>query len=275
MRWVPCSRSATDPCARRRAGPTRSGIALVGAGSDDIRTQVAAILARHGATATWFVTGRTLLDDPGAVAAARDRGDEVGVTGFSGRDLAALPAWRVRVELSSTQAVLAAREGITTPLMLLPSSATRATLDRDAVATARSAARQGYSLVVGVEPEAAVGGDVAVIALDRTAPVRLEALLARLASQALRPVRVSEAAGIDPATVNAAVGMPTRFNAVAVTAAVRSAGPRDRRRRPSVRPPRRAHGGVGGRRHGPGGARTPATLGGAEGPASRGPVPSP
>ncbi len=92
-----------------------------------------------------------------------------------------------------------------------------------AVATARSAARQGYSLVVGVEPEAAVGGDVAVIALDRTAPVRLEALLARLASQALRPVRVSEAAGIDPATVNAAVGMPTRFNAAAVTAAVRSA----------------------------------------------------
>jgi cellulose synthase/poly-beta-1,6-N-acetylglucosamine synthase-like glycosyltransferase len=199
------------------------GIALVGAGSDDIRTQVAAILAHHGATATWFVTGRTLLDDPGAVAAARDRGDEVGVTGFSGRDLAALPAWRVRVELSSTQAVLAAREGITTPLMLLPSSATRATIDRDAVATARSAARQGYSLVVGVEPEAAVGGEVAVIALDRTAPVRLEALLARLASQALRPVRVSEAAGIDPATVNAEVGMPTRFNAAAVTAAVRSA----------------------------------------------------
>ena len=144
----------------------------------------------------------------------------------------------------------------------------------DAVATARSAARQGYSLVVGVEPEAAVGGDVAVIALERTAPVRLEALLARLASQALRPVRVSEAAGIDPATVNAAVGMPTRFNAAAVTAAVRSAdlvtaavdllfvplAALMGRGRSSPWPWRRA---------------TPAALGGAGGPASRGPVPSP
>ncbi len=203
--------------------PDAVGIALVDAGSDHVRTGAAAILAHHGATATWFVSGRTLLDDPGAVAAVRDRGDEVGVTGFSGADLAALPAWRVRVELSTTQAALAASEGITTPLMLLPSSATRASVDRAAVATARTAARQGYSLVVGAEPEVVAGGDVAVIALDRSAPARLDALLTRLASQGIRPVRVSEAAGIDPATVNTPVATPTRLNAVAVTAALRSA----------------------------------------------------
>jgi cellulose synthase/poly-beta-1,6-N-acetylglucosamine synthase-like glycosyltransferase len=203
--------------------PDAVGIALVGAGSEDVLPSAAMILADHGAAATWFVSGRAVLHDPGVLAPARDRGDEVGVTGFSGGDLGALPAWRVRVELSSAQAVLAAREGITTPLMLIPSSATHASVDRAAVVTARTAARQGYSLVVGAEPEAAVGGEVAVITLDRSAPARLDALLARLASEGLRPVRVSEAAGIDPATVNSRVGALTRLNAVAVTAALRSA----------------------------------------------------
>jgi cellulose synthase/poly-beta-1,6-N-acetylglucosamine synthase-like glycosyltransferase len=203
--------------------PGAVGIALVGTGSEDVRSRAATILSRHGAPATWFVTGRLLVDQPSAVAAMRASGDEIGVTSFSGRDLATLPGWRVRVELSSTQAALAGREGITTPLLIVPSSATRATLDRDAIAAARTAALVGYSLVVGTEPETAAGGDVAVIGLDRTAPARLEALLTRLGSAGLRPVRVSEAAGIDPATVNPPAAAATRFNAAAVTAALRSA----------------------------------------------------
>lgn len=203
--------------------PGAVGVALVGTGTADVWARATDVLTRHGAAATWFVTGRALLDHPGAVADARAGGGEIGVTGFSGQDLAALPAWRVRVELSSTQAVLAAREGITTPLLLLPSSATRATVDRQAIEAAQTASRQGYSLVVGAEPEAAVGGDVALIPLDRGAPARLDALLMRLASEGLRPVRVSEAAGIDAVTVNPPAGIPTRLNAAAVTAALRSA----------------------------------------------------
>jgi cellulose synthase/poly-beta-1,6-N-acetylglucosamine synthase-like glycosyltransferase len=199
------------------------GIALVGTGSDDDWRRAATVLSRHRAVATWFVEGRTLLDHPDVVAGVRDAGGELGVTGFSGRDLAALPAWRVRVELSSTQAVLAAREGITSPLVLLPSSATAESLDRHAVAVARIAARQGYALVVGTAPETARGGDVAVIELDRAAPARLDALLTRLSVGGLRPARVSEAAGIDPDTVNTPVGTLTRLNGAAVTAAVRSA----------------------------------------------------
>ena len=181
------------------------------------------LLARHGAAATWFVTGRTLLDRPDAVQGRRSGRGEIGVTGFSGTDLAALPAWRVRVELSSTQAALAAREGITTPLLLLPSSATHPAVDGRAIAAARTAADQGYSLVVGAEPEVARGGEVAVIPLDRRAAARLEALLGRLAAEGLRAVPVSEVAGIDPATVNRTVATPARLNAVAVTAALRSA----------------------------------------------------
>ena len=118
----------------------------------------------------------------------------------------------MRAELSSAGGARGP-EGITTPLIAIPSSATHASVDRAAVVTASTAARQGYSLVVGAEPEAVVGGEVAVITLDRSAPAQLDALLTGLASQGLRPVRVSEATGIDLATVNTRVGTPTRLNA--------------------------------------------------------------
>ena len=52
---------------------------------------------------------------------------------------------------------------------------------------------------------------------------RLEALLERLDTAGLRAAPVSDAAGIDPATVNPSVGALTRLNAVAVTTALRSA----------------------------------------------------
>ncbi len=213
-----------DDSVRSSPGaPGIVGVALVGTGSEDVWPEAAAVLSRHGATATWFVSGRALLDHPGAVADVRAEGGEVGVTGFSGRDLAGLPAWRVRVELSSAQAALAAREGVTTPLLLLPSSATVESVDRPAVDAARAAGRQGYALVVGRAPEAAAGGEVAVIPLDRNAPVRLDALLTRVAAEGLRPATVSEAAGLDPATVNAPVGPWARLNAHVVTTALRSA----------------------------------------------------
>lgn len=203
--------------------PGTVGVALVDAGSEGPWGEAAAVLTRHGATATWFVSGRALLDRPDALAEVRTAGSEVGVTGFSGRDLARLPGWRVRVELSSAQAALASREGVTTPLLLLPSSATVDSVDRPAVDAARVAARQGYALVVGRAPEAAADGEVAVIMLDRSAPARLDALLTRLVAEGLRPARVSEAAGLDPATVNTPVGPWARLNARVVTAALRSA----------------------------------------------------
>jgi peptidoglycan/xylan/chitin deacetylase (PgdA/CDA1 family) len=199
------------------------GIALVDTGSVTAWRDALAVLERHRGEATWFVTGRTLLDHAGAVEDARVAGGEVGVTGFSGRDLGGLPAWRLRVELASAQAALAARTGTTTPLLLVPSSATPDTVDRAAVDAARTAAAQGYSLVVGAPPEAVAPGEVAVVALDRDGARRLDALLARLAAAGVRPARVSEAAGLDPATVNTPVGAWARLTALAVTATVRSA----------------------------------------------------
>lgn len=203
--------------------PGAVGIALVDTGSDAVRREVAAMLSRHRAPATWFVTGRAVLDDRGLVPGARAGGGEIGVTGFSGHDLAALPAWRARVELSGAQAALATAARITTPLLLVPSSATRDTVDRAAIDTARQAARQGYVFVAGTEPEDAGESDLAVLVLDRNAPDRLDALLTRLSAADLRPVTVGELAGMDPASVNIPAGPWARINAVAVTTAVWSA----------------------------------------------------
>src|SRR5690606_14422528 len=107
--------------------------------------------------------------------------------------------------------------------LLVPSSATRDTVDLAAIDTARHAARQGYVFVSGTEPEVVGEGDVAVLALDRNAPARLDALLSRLSAADLRAVTVSELAGMDPASVNIPAGRWARINAVAVTTAVWSA----------------------------------------------------
>ena len=212
-----------DSVRSARGAPGTVGIALVGAGSDTVRREVAAILFRHQSPATWFLTGRAVLDDRGLAGELRAAGGEIGVTGFSGHDIAALPAWRARVELSSAQAALATAARITTPLLLVPSSATRDTVDLAAIDTARRAAEQGYLFVSGTEPEVVGEGDVAVLALDRNAPARLDALLNRLAAADLRAVTVSELAGMDPASVNIPAGRWARINAVAVTTAVWSA----------------------------------------------------
>jgi cellulose synthase/poly-beta-1,6-N-acetylglucosamine synthase-like glycosyltransferase/peptidoglycan/xylan/chitin deacetylase (PgdA/CDA1 family) len=203
--------------------PGAVGIALVDGGSDDAWREAAATLARHDATATWFVAGRRLLDRPGLVDRARAAGGEVGVSGFSGHDLAALAPWRARVELASTQGVLAASQGITTRLLLVPSAATRDAVDQATVEVARTAARQGYALVAGVPADAARGGDVAVITLDARGPAQLEALLGRLAAEGAHPTRVSRVAGMDRATVNPPVGRWAWANGVAVSGAIRAA----------------------------------------------------
>ncbi|HEX6420075.1 MAG TPA: bifunctional polysaccharide deacetylase/glycosyltransferase family 2 protein [Acidimicrobiales bacterium] len=204
--------------------PGMVGVAIVDRGDGTAWSETRAVLDRHGTAATWFVPGHAALDRPADLSAVRDGGGEIGVTGFSGRDLAGLPAWRVRVELSSAQAALAASAGVTTPLLAVPSSATRSTVDRAALDTARTATGQGYAFVAGAEPEAAGPGDVAVVPLDRAAPARLEALLSRLDRAGVRPVPVSRAVGMDAAAANPPAGRGARLNALAVVTAVRAAG---------------------------------------------------
>ena len=205
------------------------GVALVDPGPDVAGSaaawdEAAAVLARHHAAATWFVSGRVVLDRPGDVAAARTAGGEVGVTGFSGRDLAGLPPWRQRVELSTAQAALASRAGVTSPLLLFPTSATPEAVDDAAVSSARVATAEGYAVVVGAAPEAVGPGGVAVVVLDRWAASRLEALLSRLEQAGLRAATVSEVSGLGGNAVNAHATAATRASGWALTGAVTSAG---------------------------------------------------
>jgi len=203
-----------------RVEPGMVGVALVDTGAVEPFVDAASVLEGGGLSATWFVAGRTVLDRPSVVDAVRSTGSEIGVTGFTGGDLAALPGWRIRLELSATQAVLAARESITAPLLLLPAAPSAARMDGAALRAARTAAQQGYGLVLGVDPEHAAAGDVAVIPLDDRAAGRLTALLARLGAAGIRPTPVSELVGMDHRALNPAAGTLARANGWAVLASM-------------------------------------------------------
>jgi len=212
-----------DSMRSAQGRPGALGVALVDTGDTGAWDAVAAVLGAHGARATWFVRGSTVVDHGTAVTRVRDAGHELGVIGFSGRDLAGLPGWRLHVELSTTQAALVAREGVTVPLALMPAAATRDTFDATAFGTARAVGRDGYAVVVGTPPEQAQIGDIAVVPLDAQAPSRLEALLGRVATTGGAGTAVSGYAGLDPAAINRPVGGWGRANALAVVGGMRLA----------------------------------------------------
>jgi cellulose synthase/poly-beta-1,6-N-acetylglucosamine synthase-like glycosyltransferase/peptidoglycan/xylan/chitin deacetylase (PgdA/CDA1 family) len=176
--------------------PRGVGIALVDVGDRAAADRAAAVLERHGTPASWFLSGRTIADHADLVDLARRDGGEIGVTGYTGRDLAELPDWRLRLELSTTQAALAAHGRVTSSLLLLPVSSSAGRIDAPAFRAARTAARQGYGLVVGFDPGEVVAGQVAIVPLDDRADERLEALVQRLDLAGLEPMAVSRVAGM-------------------------------------------------------------------------------
>jgi GT2 family glycosyltransferase len=221
--------ASIGPVLDLAATPTRSargrsdvvGVALVDTGLVEPAREVAVVLAAHDVRATWFVSGRTALDRPRVLDIARDGGAEIGVSGFTGRDLATLPEWRVRAELATTQAVVAAKQAITTPLLVLPATPGADRLDAAAARTARTAARQGYGLVLGTEPEQVAGGQVAVIPLDGRAADRLGALLDRLETSGVTAGPVSAVAELDVRGVNGPVDGWSRVNGWALVVVLR------------------------------------------------------
>lgn len=118
------------------------------------------VVERERARGTWFLSGRMALDNPRAVQRVRDAGFELGVIGFSGRDLRGLPPWRIRLELSVTQAVLAANQGITAPLLLVPETPKEVELDSPALRVGRTAAEHGYVLTAGATSATPAGAIV-------------------------------------------------------------------------------------------------------------------
>ena len=102
----------TGPVADLSSAPLRwargdgrgVGLALVDVGDADAADRAAEVLARHGVAASWFLSGRTIADHAGLVDVALREDGEIGITGYTGRDLAELPDWRVRPQPSATPA---------------------------------------------------------------------------------------------------------------------------------------------------------------------------
>ena len=80
------------------------------------------VLAEHGVKATFFVVGSRVAERPDLLRRMVEDGHEVGVHTFTHANLAAVPAWRQRLEIDQTQLAIAGATGRTTNLLRLPYS---------------------------------------------------------------------------------------------------------------------------------------------------------
>src|SRR6478735_4225045 len=80
------------------------------------------VLAEHGVRATFFVVGSRVAERPDLLRRMVADGHEIGVHTFTHANLAAVPAWRERLELDQTQLAIAGATGRTTNLLRLPYS---------------------------------------------------------------------------------------------------------------------------------------------------------
>ena len=106
------------------------------------------VLARHGVRATFFVVGQQVTAHPDLVRAEIAAGHEVGAHTYNHPDLSTLPAWRVNLELSLSQSVLAGATGRHVGLFRPPYSSTPDALDVDDVEVLQQVADRGYLTVV-------------------------------------------------------------------------------------------------------------------------------
>lgn len=110
--------------------------------------QVLDLLREEGVRATFFVTGEAAAEHPDLVRRVVREGHEVGLHTWTHRDLARLPAWRARLELSLTQLAVAKASGRTTALVRLPYSSTPGAVSTSTREVVSRAARDGYLVVL-------------------------------------------------------------------------------------------------------------------------------
>ncbi|MET0739470.1 MAG: bifunctional polysaccharide deacetylase/glycosyltransferase family 2 protein [Acidimicrobiales bacterium] len=106
------------------------------------------VLARHGVRATFFVVGHQVTAHPDLVRAVIAAGHEVGAHTYNHPDLSTLPAWRVNLELSLSQSVLAGATGHHVGLFRPPYSSTAGALDVGDVEVLQRVADRGYLTVL-------------------------------------------------------------------------------------------------------------------------------
>jgi cellulose synthase/poly-beta-1,6-N-acetylglucosamine synthase-like glycosyltransferase len=202
-----------------RARPGLVGVAVVGLPEHDDLPSVLRVARAHTIRATWFVTGHDVARRHGDVAAIRRAGFELGVLGYTGRDLRDLPPSRIRLELSTTQATLAAEEGIVAPLLLLPGANSTTALDGDALRVARTAGDAGYLVVATAPPDDVSPSAVHLVDLRESAD---PASRLAHAGDGGTTASVSGAIGLRPSDANQVASLGTRLNGRVAVLAIRA-----------------------------------------------------
>src|ERR1700683_2612966 len=160
----PASSAARVPATGSPAGPvlvpTGTGpgtpeaepgtISLIFDGGPDARVTARIVSAlRHlGVRATFFVRGDQVAAARSVVRAEVLAGDEVGMAGFTGDDLAGMPAWRFNAELGETQYALLRAGDPDIALVRPPGASTVQALTAGTLGTARRLVRRGYIVVL-------------------------------------------------------------------------------------------------------------------------------
>ncbi|MFF0865587.1 bifunctional polysaccharide deacetylase/glycosyltransferase family 2 protein [Nonomuraea sp. NPDC003560] len=102
------------------------------------------VLRRYDAKATFFLVGSKAAQHPELVRRIVAEGHEIGNHTYTHADLASVPAWRLRLELSLTQHALAGATGLHTTLVRPPYSSTPRSITVPQWEGLRVAASQGY-----------------------------------------------------------------------------------------------------------------------------------
>ncbi|GGL28847.1 bifunctional polysaccharide deacetylase/glycosyltransferase family 2 protein [Planomonospora parontospora] len=125
------------------------------------------VLAEHGAKATFFAVGARIAENPALTRRIIAEGHEIGNHSYVHPDPAAVPGWRLRLELSLTQKALAGAAGVYTRLARPPYSSAPAALTDAQLRAMRVMAGEGYLLALtdldaaGREGEGTAGRDAA------------------------------------------------------------------------------------------------------------------
>jgi cellulose synthase/poly-beta-1,6-N-acetylglucosamine synthase-like glycosyltransferase/peptidoglycan/xylan/chitin deacetylase (PgdA/CDA1 family) len=189
------------------------------------------VLERRHVPATFFQIGNDITRHTDVVRRIVRDGDEIGVHSFTHPELGALPAWRQRLELDSTQLALAAVTGYTTNLLRLPYSS-----EPDAVTATQMHAIErahGYRVVLAdLDTRDWARPGTAAIVAAATQPVAGGAIIMfhdgggdrRQTVAALDQVITTwQSRGYTFQTVSHAIGAPSPWQAAGTTQRVRGA----------------------------------------------------
>jgi peptidoglycan/xylan/chitin deacetylase (PgdA/CDA1 family)/GT2 family glycosyltransferase len=119
---------ATHPSVPGLHPPDHTIVLTFDDGPSSYTPQILDVLERFHVPATFFVIGSHVTAHTATLRRIVRDGDEVGVHTFTHPDLGAIPAWRERLEIDTTQLTIASATGYTTDLLRLPFSSTAGAL---------------------------------------------------------------------------------------------------------------------------------------------------